>query len=374
MRALFVNENLGGHATVHANLKRSLVAFPEVHADFVDVPPPTFLRRVMGVRVPGLARADLDFQSLRFQLAASAAARPLVRRALSGHDVLHVYSHTISWLFPGLLRSMPSVLATDATNEQNLELRPYRRTSVGTGVSSRPIEALERRVLTAATVVVAQSEWAARSLRELGVTEQRLRLVRYGVPVPGEIPTRTSTDLPEIVFVGKTLERKGGNLLRDVFRTRLRGKARLVLVTQEPVPDEDGIVVHRDIRPGDGQLDRILQRAAVFALPTDTDMSPNAILEAMSAGLPVVSTQHAAIPELVVHGETGLLVEPRDGRALGDALLDLLEHPDRARLMGERGYERARDVFDVGKTTRDVVEVLGLAQDLWQEDRRHGRS
>ncbi len=370
MRALFVNENLGGHATVHANLRRALEEFPPVQADFVDVPPPTFRRRVMGTRIPGLAGMDLDFQSLRFQLAASAAARPLVKRALSGHDVMHVYSHTISWLFADLLRSLPSVVATDATNEQNMQLRPYRRTAIGTEVSSRPIAALERRALASATMVVAQSEWAANSLRGLGVPEDRLRIVRYGVPVPAHMPQHTRTDLPEIVFVGKTMERKGGNLLREVFRSHLRGRARLILVTQEPGPDEDGIIVYRDVRPGDGRLDAILQRAAVFALPTDTDMSPNAILEAMSAGLPVVSTDQAAIPELVVSGQTGMLVRPGDTKALAAALLDLIEDPDRARHMGALGYRRAQELFDVHKTTQDLVDVLELAQDLWRDRRQ----
>jgi glycosyltransferase involved in cell wall biosynthesis len=313
---------------------------------------------------------DLDFQSLRFQLAASAAARPLVKRALSGHDVMHVYSHTISWLFADLLRSLPSVVATDATNEQNMQLRPYRRTAIGTEVSSRPIAALERRALASATMVVAQSEWAANSLRGLGVPEDRLRIVRYGVPVPAHMPQHTRTDLPEIVFVGKTMERKGGNLLREVFRSHLRGRARLILVTQEPGPDEDGIIVYRDVRPGDGRLDAILQRAAVFALPTDTDMSPNAILEAMSAGLPVVSTDQAAIPELVVSGQTGMLVRPGDTKALAAALLDLIEDPDRARHMGALGYRRAQELFDVHKTTQDLVDVLELAQDLWRDRRQ----
>ena len=75
MRVLFVNENIGGHATVHHHLRRALEAHPEVEADFLDVPPPSLLRRLIGMRLPGLAGLDLDLQPLRAQLAASAWVR-----------------------------------------------------------------------------------------------------------------------------------------------------------------------------------------------------------------------------------------------------------------------------------------------------------
>lgn len=366
MRPLFLNENLGGHATVHANLRTALGDFPDVEPDFVDIPSPGLVRRALGVRVPGLAGLDLDLQPLRFQLAASWTGRRALRAARGAHDVLHVYSHTAGWLLQDVLRSMPSVVATDATNQQNMGLRPYRRPSVGTGLTSAPIDRIERRVLAAATLVVAQSQWAARALSRQGVEDDRLRLVRYGVPLPASLPERTPTPLPEITFVGKTMGRKGGLLLLDVFRERFRGRARLNLVTTEPVAPDVDVHVHGDIRPGDGRLAAVLARSAVFVLPTDTDMSPNAIIEAMSFGLPVVSTDVAAIPELVLDGVTGRLVPPRDGAALAAALEAVLADPEGSRAMGTAGYERARRLFDVRVTTRELVDVLRLAQERFR--------
>src|SRR5205823_7927059 len=79
MRVLFVNENIGGHATVHDNLGRALTTRPDVDATFYNVPAPGLVRKVAAAPLPGLARLDLDLQPLRYQLAQSA----LVHRVLS---------------------------------------------------------------------------------------------------------------------------------------------------------------------------------------------------------------------------------------------------------------------------------------------------
>ena len=69
LRALFLNENMGGHATMHRHLRGALTEHPEVDARFVDLPPPRLPRRLFAAQIPGLARLDLDFQPHRVQLA-----------------------------------------------------------------------------------------------------------------------------------------------------------------------------------------------------------------------------------------------------------------------------------------------------------------
>ena len=73
---------------------------------------------------------------------------------------------------------------------------------------------------------------------------------------------------------------------------------------------------------------------------------PNVLIEAMAAGLPVISTQLTGIPELVETGRTGILVPPASGPALADALEELSRDPDLRRRMGAAGQERARRMFD----------------------------
>ena len=79
--------------------------------------------------------------------------------------------------------------------------------------------------------------------------------------------------------------------------------------------------------------------------PSRADNLPLSILEAMAAGLPVVGTRVGGIPELVVDGETGVVVEPESPRALADALEQLAGDPDRARKLGRNGAERAAEHF-----------------------------
>jgi glycosyltransferase involved in cell wall biosynthesis len=85
-----------------------------------------------------------------------------------------------------------------------------------------------------------------------------------------------------------------------------------------------------------------LQAADIFVLPSYANEGvPQAVLQAMMSGLPVVSTTVGAIAEAVDDGVTGRLVGPRDASALRQALLGLLANPEQALLMGRAGRERA---------------------------------
>ena len=81
----------------------------------------------------------------------------------------------------------------------------------------------------------------------------------------------------------------------------------------------------------------ILARADAACLPSLAEGLPNAVMEAMAAGLPVVATAVGGTPELVIPGETGQLAPAGMPAPLADALLDVLEDPERAKRMGARG-------------------------------------
>lgn len=81
------------------------------------------------------------------------------------------------------------------------------------------------------------------------------------------------------------------------------------------------------------------------------------IVEGMAAGLPVVATDGGGVPEIVLHGQTGLLVPMNDADAMAAAILLILSSPERAREMGQRGQARARDVFSIERTARAVEAI-----------------
>lgn len=86
--------------------------------------------------------------------------------------------------------------------------------------------------------------------------------------------------------------------------------------------------------------------ADVFCLPTHLDNQPVVLLEAMAAGLPVVTTRVGAIPEMLVDGEHGLLIAPRDRHELGESLVRLLGDDLLRARMGAAGRARAAAEFD----------------------------
>lgn len=106
------------------------------------------------------------------------------------------------------------------------------------------------------------------------------------------------------------------------------------------------------------------EEANIFALPAvlgtdgDRDGIPNVILEAMSMEIPVVSTNHSAIPEVVENGVTGLLVPPKDSVALTEALCTILESPEFGRGMGKNGRKVITEKFDPEKNARVLLAMF----------------
>jgi glycosyltransferase involved in cell wall biosynthesis len=108
-------------------------------------------------------------------------------------------------------------------------------------------------------------------------------------------------------------------------------------------------------------IPQLLSLLDVVALPSLEEGFPNVVLEAMAAGKPVVATRVGGTPEAVIHRETGLLVPPKDPRALADAILEVLDDPQRANAMGQAGRERVRKAFDL---SRMVQEIEALYEEL----------
>jgi glycosyltransferase involved in cell wall biosynthesis len=82
-------------------------------------------------------------------------------------------------------------------------------------------------------------------------------------------------------------------------------------------------------------IPKTLNAADVFVLSSNYEGNPLAVLEAMAAGKPMICTAVGGVPELVEDGKCGLLVSPRDARALSKAMRYMLESPEARKSMGE---------------------------------------
>jgi colanic acid/amylovoran biosynthesis glycosyltransferase len=112
-----------------------------------------------------------------------------------------------------------------------------------------------------------------------------------------------------------------------------------------------------------------LEQSHVLIAPSLTSESgdqegiPNAIKEAMATGLPVISTLHSGIPELVTDGVSGFLVPERDAASLAEALAYLISHPEACNWMGKAGRMQVKEGFDTHSLNKKLEELYqGLMQ------------
>jgi len=115
------------------------------------------------------------------------------------------------------------------------------------------------------------------------------------------------------------------------------------------------------VLPHDKVID-LYHQATIFVLPAilgangDRDGIPNVILEAMASGLPVISTRHSGIPEVIEDGYNGLLVPPADDIALATAMAKLFEDPQERQNLAQKGYQTVIENFNL---ERKVAQLLG---------------
>ncbi len=118
----------------------------------------------------------------------------------------------------------------------------------------------------------------------------------------------------------------------------------------------------------ENDLPEVLAAMDVFVLlAPGSEGSCRAVLEAMAAGKAVVATRVGALQDIVLDGETGLLITPQDHSALGHAISRLLRAPEQARQMGMRGRQQSEHVFS---RQRQVDAMLQLYHQLHAAQRR----
>ena len=192
-----------------------------------------------------------------------------------------------------------------------------------------------------------------------------------GIDCPA-VPTRERNAVPEILFLSNLLPGKGVVDLLDACRImKERGYRFTCRVAGAPsagITSEDfaRLVSERkltDVIRYDGPLygsekQEALAGADMFVLPTRDDSFPLVILEAMAAGLAVVSTREGGIPDEVEDGVTGILCDKEDPSGLADSIGRLLEMPDLCREMGEAGRSRYERLFTKTAFERRFVDIL----------------
>ena len=227
--------------------------------------------------------------------------------------------------------------------------RPYVVQVWGTDLElARRAPRLARRVLRGARLVLAASTALAEAARRLGARD--VRVIPSGVDLPRDVGEEAEP--PEILYAGRLSPEKG--ILELV--TAASG---LNLVVAGDGPLRDRVPQARGFVPHD-ELQRLYARAAVVACPSRREGFGVACLEAMAHARPVVASAVGGLKDLVVDGETGLLVPPGDARTLRAALERLLGDRELRRRLGAAGRERARERFSWEAVTDATVAVYRM--------------
>jgi glycosyltransferase involved in cell wall biosynthesis len=223
--------------------------------------------------------------------------------------------------------------------------------------------------------IVTVSRDSAKAITEaFGVPPEKIRVVYNGLDSHEFAPLPSLPKKPNsLIFVGNSEDRKKGLLYLLQSLAYLPEEVTLTIVDGGapqrafgPLLTEKYRIAHRvhftgKIGPGD--LVRYYNRAEVAVVPSLYEGFGFPAAEAMACELPVVACTAGALPEVVGDDGAGVLVPPRDARALAGAILRLLKDPELRRKMGQTARERVLKLFTWENAARQMVEVYQEAID-----------
>lgn len=281
-------------------------------------------------------------------------------RAFRGADVVHTHAH---FSINVVARVAARLAGARVLAHMHIE-NTYR-----SGRGRRAQIAVDNATARLCNAIVAVSDATRASLLRQGYPGGRVVTIHNGVDVEAAQPVRLNEG-PTVLEVARLAEVKGQRMLlaalvgldatavlvgRDLehggaYERELRAEAERLGVAHRVV-----FAGYRDDVP------ELLAGCDVFCLPSSTEGLPLVILEAMAQGRPVVASAVGGTPELVVQGETGLLVPPGDAESLRDALGRILDDPELARRLGAAGRARAAREFS---SAAMCERMLGLYRNL----------
>ncbi|MDO4636250.1 MAG: glycosyltransferase [Lautropia sp.] len=275
-----------------------------------------------------------------------------LRKAI-GHwspDILHCYSFTAELWGAVVIQSLP----------------PSRRPALITSIRgtyewySKQQWNMKRWVSRHSQAIISNSrEGAEYAARHMDWPIGRFSVVHNGVdivaPDPGDVaamrqhylsPARFDTLL---LFVGRLVEHKNLPRLLEAFAqvARQRPGTRLLLAGSGPLQD-DLLARIKELALRDqvlllgerNDVPTLMAAADLLVAPSLREGMSNVILEALGLGLPVLATRVGGTPEVIEHGQDGMLIEPTDTQALAHAMLQLIDDPTMRRTLGQAGREK----------------------------------
>lgn len=237
---------------------------------------------------------------------------------------------------------------------------------------------MRRAKIAEAAFVATVSDYNRQHLMALAGTEHasRIRRLYNGIDLNRFNPQAGVSRAPnKVLAVGRLVEKKGfGDLIEACRISREKGASfTCQIVGEGPLREQlarqiseaglEGVVELCGAKPQE-QLLQIMQTASMLVLPCivtdsgDRDGLPTVLLEALACGLPCISTSVAGVPEIITHGQTGLLAEPGDCDAIAACMRRLLDSPDNREKFAAQGREKAEADFDLTKNVACLTDMF----------------
>jgi glycosyltransferase involved in cell wall biosynthesis len=203
--------------------------------------------------------------------------------------------------------------------------------------------------------VVCVSEDSARVALTEGLSPARVHALHNGIDTERFGMRGPQRGGPAVLVARLSPEKDVATLLRAValvareradYRLEVAGSG-VCLPQLRQLTDQLKLTEHIRFLGEVDDIPSVLARASCFVLPSLTEGISLTLLEAMASGLPVIATRVGGNPEVVAHGDTGVLVPPADPAALARAMLELHADHDRGQRMGQAGRRRVERHFEV---------------------------
>jgi glycosyltransferase involved in cell wall biosynthesis len=291
-------------------------------------------------------------------------------------DVVHTYDYP--WIQGFVATALARRYGVPCVQTTFGEVVPHRSELSHHDDVGEPFRRLSGEVLRRTDVVLAMSRHCARELDHVGLPEDRVRVIYYGIDLERFHPRNDGGPLrermgwgqrPVLLFLGHLRPRKGPQVLLEAVPAILRSVPDALVVFVGPDYDMragmqararelaiESAVTFLGPQP-DEVIPALYAACSVFVFPTCTPIEclGLSMVQAMATGRPVVGSDINGIPEVILPGATGELVPPSDAPALAAALIKVLTDPQRAARMGELGRKRAEEVFNQDR----LVDELG---------------
>ncbi len=374
MRILIINSEFppigGGAGNASANIARELAAWGEdvcvLTAAFGSLPRDEIVDGVRVVRVRALRRKADRSGALEQGLFIWAASFGLLR-------ILPYWKPDVILAFFGVpagvvalkakvIFRIPYIVSLRGGDVPGF--RPY-----DFGAYHRLTAPLIRLVWKNAAVVVANSQ----GLRALALNFERrfpIAIISNGVDLRRFTPVRHKPGVTRLLSVGRVVYQKGLDLglralagLKDMpWEWAIAGDGLMLAELQELAQQLDiaGRIRFLGWQPAGALVERYRQ-SDLFLFPSRHEGMPNAVLEAMACGLPVIASRIAGNEELVVPGETGLLVETENVEQLRQVLRQLIPNHQARKSMGDKARRRVESLYGWDKVGAQYLEILSQA-------------